>query len=101
MTTPTVYADPGNMQGPYKEARDKMKAMSKEDKKAVMEDAKAKWSAMSDADKQAFKDKVKDVAEKRKARLEKKCEELRQGNGEMIYINLYALDLVKQGKAAK
>lgn len=100
--SPVIFADADDgSTSPYKEVKEKMKNMSKEDKKAMMDNAKAKWNSMSDADKQAFRDKVKNVAEKRKSKLEKKCEEMRENNGEMIYIKIYAMDLMKQGKSAK
>lgn len=106
---------------PYKEQQEKLKTLSKEDKKAIFKDAKDKWEKLSTADKDAFKEKVKGFADKRKTRFEKKCAELKQSgeqtmlkarlekkcakfeqsNGENIYVKLYALDLMKQGKAAK
>ncbi len=120
----SLFADMSTTEGttPYKEQQQKLKSLSKEDKKAIFKDAKDKWEKLSASDKQAFKEKVKDFAEKRKTRLEKKCEKLKentgtqtemkarlekkcakfeQTQGENIYVKLYALDLMKEGKAAK
>ena len=120
----SLYADtPSTDSSPtYKEQKAKLKTLSRADKKALFQDAKTKWESLSDSDKQAFKEKVKDVAAKKqthfekkcaelkentgkqgelKERLEKKCAKYEQGKGEQIYIKLYALDLMKEGKVAK
>ena len=102
LASPLLFADQvDNSASPYKEVKEKMKGMSKEEKKAMLDDAKAKWNSLSDAEKQAFRDKVKDLAQKKKSKLEKKCEEMRENNGEIIFIKIYAMDLMKQGKAEK
>lgn len=100
LASPVIFADTDNNAGyPFKEVREKMKNMSPEEKRTMMENGKAKWNSLSDADKQAFRDKVKPMAEKRKAKLEKRCQELRDNNGEQIYIRMYTMDLMRQQKA--
>ncbi|MBS0288075.1 MAG: hypothetical protein JSR17_12315 [Proteobacteria bacterium] len=109
--SPLLYADTApaspnamtetNAQGPYKDAKERMKNMSKEERKAKLEEAKAKWDKLSDAEKQAFREKVKDLAQRRKEHLAKRCAELQQNNGEPIYVRIYALELMQPGKEGK
>ncbi len=73
-------------------ARQKMKNMTPEQRKAIMTNAQKKWDSLSDADKQAFRTKSKERVEKIQARLEKRHKEVMENNGEKIYIRLYAIE---------
>jgi hypothetical protein len=73
-------------------ARQQMKNMTPEQRKAIMTDAKKKWDGLSEADKQAFRNKSKDRVEKIQARLEKRHKEMTENNGEKIYMRLYAIE---------
>lgn len=81
---------------PYAQARQKMSQMSPQQRQAYMEEIKSKWNGMSDSDKQAFRDKVKMHAQKIKERMERRCKEMQDNNGEMIFIRLYGLEQMKQ-----
>ncbi len=92
-------AEPGvsaiEQDGAMKEVRAKLKNMSPEQRKAMMTDAKKKWDSLSEADKQAFRAKAKDRAERIKARMEKRHQEMMENNGEKIYVRLFAIEQIK------
>lgn len=86
---PTIAAIDSTEKG---NARQKMKNLTPEQRKAIMADAKKKWDSLSDAEKKAFRAKSKDRVEKIQARLEKRHKEMMENNGENIYIRLYAIE---------
>lgn len=94
---PEVMSQRDGKNKPYKEARQKMKRMSPEERKTFMQETKAKWDKLSDDEKKAFKDKVKPQAERFKEKMEKKCKEMQENDGEKIYIRMYGMEQL-QGK---
>lgn len=73
----------------YKNAKQKFKNMTPEQRKEFRANIKSKWDAMSAQDKQTFKTSVKDRADKLKQKMEQKHKTIDE---DKIYMRIYGFE---------